>query len=273
MPIRIAVCDSDREVARDLKNLIEGENIAATVKLFSSAEELLAGHPWPSTGAKPAHPAPAPALGHPWPSMEETFFHIYFLDIKGIDGMKLAQKIRLSEDRQGRTRSIIIFVTGFSEHVEEAFDVGAFHYLLKPVNKEKFRRVLYRSLEEIETLRQNEKFILASITSSQNASSIKRKILLKDILYVESDNKKVIVHLIDEVLYVQGTMSEFENICGENFYRCHRCYLVNFSKITAYSQNEITVEGGDKIMLARKKYTAFVKAYLSYAKGGGIVNV
>ncbi len=246
MSIQIAVCDSDIEIARDIKNLIEGENIAATVKLFSSAEELLAG---------------------------ANFFHIYFLDIKGIDGMKLARKIRLNEEIQGKTKSIIIFVTGFSEHMEEAFDVGAFHYLLKPVNKEKFHQVLYRALKEIKVSRQNEQYILVSLTCSQNTPSSKRKILLKDILYVESYNKKVIVRLNNEVIPVQGTMKEFETICGENFYRCHRCYLVNFAKIIAYSQNEITLDGGDKIMLAYKKHTAFVKAYLSYAKEGGIVNV
>ena len=245
MSVKIAICDSDMEVAHDLKNLIEGENIAATVKIFSSAADLLA------------------AEG----------FHIYFLDIKGIDGLKLAQKIRRREEQTNKTKSIIIFVTGYSEHMEEAFDVSAFHYLLKPVNKEKFRRVMYRALKEIDTLRQNEKYILISITGSQNVPSSKRKILLKDILYVESSNKKVVVHLNHEVLCVQGTMNEFESICGENFYRCHRCYLVNFAKITAYSQNEITVDGGAKIMLAYKKYTAFVKAYLAYAKGGGIVNV
>ena len=262
--IKIAVCDSDMEVAHDLKNLIEGENIAATVKIFSSAADLLAAYA--SVASRSCFRAGASCA-----SADD--FHICFLDIKGIDGLKLAQKIRQREEQTGKTKSVIIFVTGYSEHMEDAFDVHAFHYLVKPVNKEKFRHVLQDALKEIETLRQAEKYILVSMTDSETYSSVKRKIFLKDILYVESDNKKVIVHMDNEILRVQGTMNEFESVCGKNFYRCHRCYLVNFAKITAYSQNEITVDGGDKIMLAYKKYTAFVKAYLAYAKEGGTVNV
>ena len=246
MPIQIAVCDSDREIAGDLKTLIDSENMAVAVKIFSSAEELLA---------------------------EDSFFHIYFLDIKGIDGLKLAREIRSREEKQGQGKSSIIFVTGFSEYMAEAFDVQAFHYLLKPVNQEKFRQVLHRSLKEREALGQNEQFILLNLIGVKSTSPGIRKVRLADILYVESDNKKVKVHLTQSVLTARGTMEEFAKVCGQNFYRCHRCYLVNFVRISAYSPKEITVDNGDKIMLAYKKYTAFVKAYLSYAKGGGVVHV
>ena len=68
-------------------------------------------------------------------------------------------------------------------------------------------------------------------------------------------------------------MDEFEKSLGTGFYRCHRCYLVNLAKISAYSPDGIQVINGEMVMLANKKYAAFVKAYLHYAKGGGIVNV
>ncbi len=35
---------------------------------------------------------------------------------------------------------ILIFVTAAEEYVFQAFDVGAFHYLVKPFSDEKFER-------------------------------------------------------------------------------------------------------------------------------------
>ncbi len=241
MNMRIAVCDSDIEICRDIRNMILNQRPESKVKVFLSSEELL---------------------------REEMDFQIYFLDIKGVSGMELAHKIREKEGDNGGGRSILIFVTGYREYMEEAFDVHAFHYLLKPIHPDKFGQVLERAWQEAE-YKENQKddAILLKI------SNRKLRVFLRDIYYVESNNKKVSVHTNDGVYDVQGKMDEFETLFGPSFYRCHRCYLVNFAKVSSYNQNEIIIENGDSIMLAYKKYSAFVKAYLSYAKGGGIVNV
>ena len=54
---------------------------------------------------------------------------ILFLDIQmpGIDGMKAARIIR----GIGK-KTVIIFVTALEEQVFNAFDVGAFQYIVKP---------------------------------------------------------------------------------------------------------------------------------------------
>lgn len=40
---------------------------------------------------------------------------------------------------------VVIFITGVKEYVFEAFDVSAFHYLLKPVEEKKFSEVFERA--------------------------------------------------------------------------------------------------------------------------------
>lgn len=241
MNVKIAVCDSDAEICQSIRKLIAGVRPEASVSIFSSALELL---------------------------QDESDFHIYFLDIKGVSGIELAREIRARQEEKGTLRSIIIFVTGFSGHMEEAFDVQAFHYLLKPVKPEKFRQVLERAWKEVEFAeKQEESYVLLKIPGQT------KRVPLRDILYVESSNKKVLVHTNEGIYEAHGKMVELESAFGESFYRCHRCYLVNFSKISSYNQNEIIMTNGDSILLAYKKYSAFVKAYLSYAKEGGIVNV
>ena len=60
---------------------------------------------------------------------------ILFLDIQmpGMDGMETARILR-----QKNEKMVLIFVTAVEEYVFQAFDVAAFHYLVKPFSDEKF---------------------------------------------------------------------------------------------------------------------------------------
>ena len=101
----------------------------------------------------------------------------------------------------------------------------------------------------------------------------KRKVYLRDICYIESNNKKVIFHTNYGELEIYEKMDNLEKELGDTFFRSHRCYLVNMEKITEYNSNSIIVTNGDNLVLAEKKYSEFVKTYMRYAKNGGIVNV
>ena len=152
--------------------------------------------------------------------------------------------------------------------MEAAFDVNAFHYLVKPIDEGKFSEVFSRAWKEMSvSSEQAKKYIIVKSTGAQ------KKLLLRNIYYIESGNKKVIIHTTDGTLEVYGKMEELENRLGSTFYRCHRCYLVNMEKISAYSADNIQVINGDNLLLARKKYSDFIKTYMRYVKNGGIVNV
>ena len=194
---------------------------------------------------------------------------ISFLDIEmgDISGIELAKWIRKRQEKSGK-RSIIIFVTGFREYMEDAFDVNAFHYLVKPIKEEKFKEVFKRAEKEVRALEQyNDKYIIVK------DGETRKKLFLREIQYVESSDRKVVFHMDGGVTETYARMYDLENELGDSFFRTHRCYIVNLEKVTAYSANSIQVLNGDSIMLAEKKYTDFVKTYLRYAKNGGIVNV
>lgn len=239
--MNIAVCDNDKNICEDIVNLIRKQNPAIKIFSFTSGDELLK-------------------------CKEE--FAIIFLDIKGISGMNIARILRFRQEIQGSMKSILIFVTGYREYMEEAFDVHAFHYLLKPIDTKKFVKVLECALKEAEAIENEaENYLLIKVIDTN------KKIPLKDILFIESQNKKVVIHTSDKIYETYGKMDAFEIALGDLFYRCHRCYLVNLEKISAYQSDTIHLINDEKILLARKKYSDFVKTYLRYAIRGGIVNV
>ena len=240
--MKIAVCDDDRTIREELSRLIQKQVSDTDIGRYQSGEELI------NAGG---------------------IFDIYFLDIEmgKMSGMDIARHIRGLEESGGQ-RSIIIFVTGYREYMEAAFDVNAFHYLVKPIDEEKFSEVFSRAWKDASVFCEQEKKCI--IVKSSGAQ---QKLLLKNIYYIESGNKKVIIHTTDGTLEVYGKMEELENRLGSIFYRCHRCYLVNMEKISAYSADNIQVINGDNLLLARKKYSDFIKTYMRYVKNGGIVNV
>lgn len=118
--MQIAVCDDEKETRNMLAEKIERFYPNAGLSLYQSGEELLRADSQPD---------------------------ILFLDIQmtGKDGMETARELRR---RQQKT--IIIFVTALDDFVFEAFDVGAFHYLVKPFQNGKLIEVLLNAVKQYE---------------------------------------------------------------------------------------------------------------------------
>lgn len=121
--LSVAVCDDAvlecADLARRIREVLGREGIGAAVKRFFAGRDLLeAGEA----------------------------FDLVFLDIRmpGMDGMELAKRLRGKQPDM-----MLIFVTSASEYVFEAYDVEAFHYLVKPVSEEKLREVLLHAAGKI----------------------------------------------------------------------------------------------------------------------------
>lgn len=235
--MKIAICDDNEEVRTEIAQLVRTGCPGAGIDCFSSGEGMICSG---------------------------NEYDVIFLDIEmdGLSGLETARRVREKELK----KSAIVFITAYKAYMQEAFDVNAFHYLVKPIDREKFAEVLSRAVSEV-SFAQSAEFIVIKTNGRQ------QKIILHDIYYIESSNKKAVFHTKEGVLETYGKMEELELRLGDGFYRCHRCFLVNMESICSYGCDEIGLINGEKLILAKRKFPDFVKAYLRYAKKGGAVNV
>ena len=240
--MKIAICDDDKNIREQIAFQVKQQNQDCKIQSYASSEELLS---------------------------DGVDYDMFFLDVEmgNISGIELAKEIRKRQD-VSCSRCIIVFVTGFREYMEDAFDVNAFHYLVKPIREDKFAEVFHRAEKEISMVKeQADRYIMVK------EGEQRRKLFLRNIRYIESMDRKAIFYMEHGITETYAKMYDLEEQLGKSFFRCHRGYLVNLEKVIAYSSNSIQVQGGDTIILAEKKYPDFVRAYLRYAKNGGTVNV
>ena len=237
--IRTAICDDEPQIRADLAALIRAQPFSCEIVEYASASDCLAD------GGE-----------------VDLLFLDVELDAAGMDGMALAARLR---ERYSDVRPVIIFVTGYERYVFDAFDVGAFQYLLKPVDEEKFAQVFARAVEQIEAGRVQPQLSHALTLQSAGTS---RTVPLDSIYYIESSNHKVVLRLKDGEFSCYAKIRDLEAELGDQFCRVHKGYLVNLAYVEGYSKTELTLTNGEKLLISKYKYQDFVKAYLRFVKRG-----
>jgi two-component system LytT family response regulator len=91
-----------------------------------------------------------------------------------------------------------------------------------------------------------------------------RIIKQKDLMYIRANSNYSVLVLDDKTeCTLCYTLEYIESILNQTFFfRCHKTYLVNLSKIIEISlnKNELTMIGNIKIPIARRKRRKFIEA-------------
>lgn len=181
----------------------------------------------------------------------------YFLDINfgtKMNGLEMARQIRSFDPH-----CYIVFVTGHPELCMTVFKyhVEAFEYLIKPVS--------YQALEEcVLCINKHYNDYLNYQKHNKNAiikirsGNCDYNIELSNIIYVESINQKLVVHTknrnIEFFGYLKDMINEL-NKNGENFYRCHRSYIINISQVKEvnYKDSYLIMQNDEKCFMSRQQ--------------------
>lgn len=237
--VSIAVCDDELldcvTISAKIRSIMEEMKIPCSIRQFRSGSELLK------------------SLGQ---------FDVIFLDIlmEGMNGMETARRCReLAFDK------ILIFLSSSRRYVFDAYDVEAFHYLVKPLDEEKLKSVLRRAVKKEQKISQD--YIVVSRDRQR------RKLFLDSIRYFEIRGRQIDIH--EE----QGFFTYYEQIGvlekqlkGKGFFRCHKSYLLNLRHVEVYNRQEAILDNGERILIARRRYEEFCQEMLAYMrKSGGIL--
>ncbi len=234
MNYKIAVCDDEAEQAEYLAALAgdwaECRGNRVCIRPFYSAEEFLFHYE------------------------EEKDCDILLLDIemRGINGVELAKRLREENDALQ-----IIFITGYPDFIADGYEVGALHYLLKPVSGEKLNQVLDRAEKNLG--RKGRAVFL------RTAKEV-RRIPVDSIVYVEVFSHKLMVHTLHDAYETKLSITGMEEMLGEGFVRCHRSYLAGISFIDHITKNTVVFDDGRTIPLARNAYEGVNQAFIAYYK-------
>lgn len=230
--LNIAICDDEeiqrREIVGMLKNIISLDFMNLKIYEFKSGEELI---------------------------FCSISFDVILLDIKldNVNGIEVAKKIR---DRNSKTN--IIFITAYKEYVFDAFDVRAFNYILKPIDENRLKKIIKLALLESK----EDKFIIAK-TSSESI-----KIFYNDIMYIESQGRKVKIHTTYDVIEYYYKISEIEKeLSLSDFFRCHKSFIVNFMYVERYTSKYVILKNSEEIYISKYRLNDFSKAFMYYLKG------
>ena len=88
-------------------------------------------------------------------------------------------------------------------------------------------------------------------------------------MYIESLQRKINVHTIYDNIEYYYKLSDIEKELTENnFFRCHKSFLVNLHFVHSYTNNSIVLKNKEEIFLSKYKYVDFSKAFMYYIKNG-----
>lgn len=179
---------------------------------------------------------------------------ICFLDVMLADGNSLDW---LTENNL-KDKPQIIAVTGFPGEVYNLSKTNACFLLLKShIDGKNLICALQKAIQKI-TNKKN--IILVSVGNKSHS------ICTDVIVYIESFNNNILLHLVDGELNIYSTMKEFSKNLPVNFLKCHKSYIVNMNHITGFHRNFFTMKNSKSVPIPPKKYNSIIEEYTNYIK-------
>lgn len=185
--------------------------------------------------------------------LQEHPVDVIFLDIKmpQLSGTEFVRSLRNVPK--------IIFTTAHKEFAHEGFELDVIDYLLKPIRFDRFLRAVNKAfpqkLQDVEVINsmpaEESKPATSFIYLRVDRKMI--KVLLDDILYIESDKDYVKVFTEKGFIITRQTIASVEAMLSESqFIRIHRSYIVSLNKLKSFTAE--TVEVGNKELPVGKLY-------------------
>ncbi|MDD3360427.1 MAG: LytTR family DNA-binding domain-containing protein [Hespellia sp.] len=223
--IEIAVCDDDQTMqercARELRMAARAMRVEVQIHCYADSFELSRDL-----------------------QMGIRKVQILYLDMHmpERDGITVAQELR-----QNGYKGEIIFWTVSRAEVLQAFDVAAFHYLVKSLySKERFQEIFSRAVLAVQ---EKEKRYIHLARGVQS-----RRIEVSQIDYFVVEDRIITVVYGEEEFSFYSTIGKLElRLAQDDFVRVNRSYLVNLSAIEGLNAKEVILNSGVRIAVSNAR--------------------
>ena len=230
MRLKIAICDDNKEICEDLKEILgqiqkaNDDNFKFEIYIFYSVEELTKSF-----------------------YEDDRNFDVIFLDIEfpeEFNGIYLGNKIRNDFFKENIK---IIYISSFERYGKDLFDIRPFNFFIKPLNWNKIEKTIIDIIKII--TKQNNPF-------EYNVSGTKYTVDLYKILYFESEVRKVTIKTLDSTILDYPTFYEKlsnieKQLSKSDFFRVHRSHLVNYHNVAEFQYDKIKLINGEVLDISQ----------------------
>lgn len=230
--MHIGICDdckNDMEIlTRYIEQYMDMLHLNYTLSTFESGEDFLESVPTNK--------------------YDMVFFDIYMKEKTGVETARIL--------RETDQNCLIIFTTTSLDHALDGFEVGAVHYLVKPLSYEDVEVGLDRCKQ---LFAQAEKYI------EFKTGRVITPILMKDIVFAEVYGNTVLIHTSSEEIKAYISLDELAKLLPKDiFLRCHRSYIVNMNFIASQDGSDFILKNSTKVPIPKKELQQMRKYYTDY---------
>lgn len=157
----------------------------------------------------------------------------------------------------------IIFTTAFKEYALDGFELDAVDYLLKPVRFERFLKAVNKAFPK-ENQEQDDELLSREKKTGTDFIYLRVdrklvKIILSEVLYIESARDYVRVFTKDKSYITRQTISSVEAmLSGNDFVRIHRSFIISVTQIKSFT-NELVEIGNKELPIGKLYRNSFMK--------------
>jgi two-component system LytT family response regulator len=234
--VKIAICDDELSIRQEMKNVLlsyfSDKLIDAEIYDYNNGEDLL---------------------------NSDMNFDMAFLDVEMpmLDGIETGKSLK-----QKYSNIVIFMITAYSDYLDDAFDIGAYRFLQKPLDVLR----LYRSLDsalismsskDVKVICANNESVIIPTSSIVYCESYKRKTKI-----VTTNGEYISKERID---YWKETLNELI------FYSPHSSFIINFNYIKSFNRKSLILSYSNsnvEISVAAKKQQEFRTKMFLFAERG-----
>lgn len=238
--LRIAICDDEEDelaaTRAAMEEYLAERGLSADVETFADGKSLLF------------------AMSEP--------FDLYLLDVvmPEQNGVELGKELRKTD-----TSGIIVYLTTSPDFAIESYDAQAFHYLLKPVKRERLFEVLDRA---VAALRRRDE---GAYVKTRDGTV---RLLLDDIYYAELHDRAVRYVCRSGIVDGMTSSLPFREmvtplLADRRFYLCGVSLAINLNHVRMVDRNGALLSTGQRIEVPRRTTGALYLAWSNYWLEGG----